>query len=511
MSIARAQVGPTSTGADHTGVPRRAVAPAGPGHALEPAVRTEMEQRFGTDFSGVRVHTDAEAARSAMALRSRAYTIGQDIVFGAGRYAPGTDTGRRLLAHELAHTVQQRGVQSGDSLPVSRPGDAAEREASHAATANGPVSISQTQHAIGRQDAFELRMPELFPTPRFGPSTWVVPMPGSLQLGPIVPPAPGSVTVTPPGPRVAGTGTFGKTVPPGHDATAQRLGAKDYRDYETGTLVGGSTVFGTSIPAGNPVHPRFLDKLEKASAQAQIALAGASFDINFIAGHDRTGGLHGWGMAIDIDAGRNPYISREFRAGGVQEKEVDALVNPVYERIARRMLNRRSVIVHDVTTIAREQGLVGPKQQPDRDLEYELLAQESDAMVAYFAGLRTAASPAKQMARAAMPAATTAADKDIEQIRKDFETLRGTGDRTGVPAGHDFPFQGGGKERSPHRGFLSIRREIVNAMRAQGLRWGALDFSGARGDVMHFDDGTPAGGIKPEYFTSTTPGGGKQP
>jgi hypothetical protein len=530
--------------ADQTAVPRRAVAPAGTGWALEPAVRTEMEQRFGADFSGVRVHTDASAARSAMALRSRAYTIGQDVVFGPGRYAPGTTAGRQLLAHELAHTIQQRNqqrnVQPGSSLPVSSPADAAEREASHAAASGGAVSISQTQNTIGRDDApvedeegpfrlqwpsglgprprpeptWRLPAPELFPPPRFGPSTWGLPPQGKLQLGPITPPSPGSVTVTPPGPRVTGTGTFGKTVPAGYDETAKRLGAKDYRDYETSILKGGSTIFGKSIPAANPVHPRFLDKLERASAQAEIALAGASFDINVIAGHDRTGGLHGWGMAIDIDSGRNPYISREFRAGGVQEKEVDALVNPVYERIARRMLNRRSVIVHDVTTIAREQGLVGPKAQPGHDLEYELLAQENDAMVAYFAALRTTPSPAKQMARAAMPAPTTTADKDIDQIRKDFETLRGKGDRTGVPKGHDFPFEGGGAERSPHRGFLSIRREIVNAMRAQGLRWGALDFSGARGDVMHFDDGTPAGGIKPEYFTaaaSTTPGGGQQP
>lgn len=536
MSVTRAHTGHP---VDQTAVPRRAVAPAGAGRALEPAVRTEMEQRFDADFSGVRVHTDASAARSAMALRSHAYTLGQDIVFGPGRYAPSTTAGRRLLAHELAHTVQQRGAGQSGSLPVSEPGDAAEREASHAAEAGGAVSISQTQNAIGRQDAPEeedgpfklqwpaglgprptaepswrLRTPELFPTPRYGPSTWGLPPPARLQLGPVTPPSPGGVTVTPPGPRVPGTGTFGKTVPAGHDATAQRLGAKDYRDYESSVLVGGSTIFGKPIPAGNPVHPRFLDKLEKASAQAEVALAGASFDVNVISGHDRTGGLHGWGMAIDIDSSINPYVSREFRAGGVQEKEVDALVHPIYERIARKMLNRRSVIVHDVAAVAREQGLVGPKAKPGQDLEYELLAQENDAMVAYFAALRTTPSAAKQMARAATPAPTTAADKDIDQIRKDFETLRGTGDRTGVPKGHDLPFEGGGKDRSPHRGFLSLRREIVNAMRAQGLRWGALDFSGARGDVMHFDDGTPAGGIKPEYFTaaaSTTPGGGQQP
>jgi hypothetical protein len=66
-----------------------------------------MESRFGHDFSSVRVHTDAKAAESAHAVDARAYTLGQNIVFGTGQYAPGTPTGQRLLAHELTHVVQQ--------------------------------------------------------------------------------------------------------------------------------------------------------------------------------------------------------------------------------------------------------------------------------------------------------------------------------------------------------------------------------------------------------------------
>ena len=79
------------------------------GHALDDSARGFMEPRFGRNFGGVRVHTDAEAAESARQLRARAYTHGDHIVFGAGEYAPGTDAGRRLLAHELAHVVQQDG------------------------------------------------------------------------------------------------------------------------------------------------------------------------------------------------------------------------------------------------------------------------------------------------------------------------------------------------------------------------------------------------------------------
>jgi hypothetical protein len=66
-----------------------------------------MEPRFGHDFSRVRVHTDARAAHSAMAVSALAYTSGRDIVFAKGQYAPGTEAGKRLLAHELAHVVQQ--------------------------------------------------------------------------------------------------------------------------------------------------------------------------------------------------------------------------------------------------------------------------------------------------------------------------------------------------------------------------------------------------------------------
>ena len=81
-----------------------------PGRPLEPRTRAFMEPRFGRDFSGVRVHTDARAAESARSVAAHAYTVGQDLVFGQGRYSPDTASGTRLLAHELAHTVQQSTV-----------------------------------------------------------------------------------------------------------------------------------------------------------------------------------------------------------------------------------------------------------------------------------------------------------------------------------------------------------------------------------------------------------------
>ena len=80
----------------------------GRGQPLDPATRALMKSRFQHDFSQVRVHTDPLAAESAEALNACAYTVGRDVVFASGQYAPHTQSGRQLLAHELAHTIQQR-------------------------------------------------------------------------------------------------------------------------------------------------------------------------------------------------------------------------------------------------------------------------------------------------------------------------------------------------------------------------------------------------------------------
>jgi hypothetical protein len=79
---------------------------ASPGRSLEPELRQDMEQRFGYDFSRVRLHSGSVAKQSAQDLNAHAYTVGPDVVFGAGRFAPETHEGRGLIAHELTHVVQ---------------------------------------------------------------------------------------------------------------------------------------------------------------------------------------------------------------------------------------------------------------------------------------------------------------------------------------------------------------------------------------------------------------------
>jgi hypothetical protein len=98
-----------------------------PGEPLDAGARAFMEPRFGRDFGDVRVHADTRASDSARAVNAMAYTVGRDVVFAAGRYAPQTAAGRRLLAHELAHVVQQGGSIAHGQLqrqPATSPGEA---------------------------------------------------------------------------------------------------------------------------------------------------------------------------------------------------------------------------------------------------------------------------------------------------------------------------------------------------------------------------------------------------
>jgi hypothetical protein len=111
-----------------------------PGEALDDDTRTFMEQRFGHDFSTVRVHTDAKASESAQEVNALAYTVGRDVVFSEGQYAPGTVAGKQLLAHELTHVVQQASG-SVDGTPLFR-------EYSVSAPSD---RFEQTAHRISRE------------------------------------------------------------------------------------------------------------------------------------------------------------------------------------------------------------------------------------------------------------------------------------------------------------------------------------------------------------------------
>jgi hypothetical protein len=126
------------------------------GSALPVDLRSRFESSLGADLSNVRVHTGGTSEASAAALGARAYTMGQDIHFGAGHYDPSSTSGKELLAHEVVHTVQQKGHGTGVAQTrrdISEPGDAAEVEADRAAASmmrGAPVVVSETVSSIAR-------------------------------------------------------------------------------------------------------------------------------------------------------------------------------------------------------------------------------------------------------------------------------------------------------------------------------------------------------------------------
>jgi len=129
------------------------------GHPLDAGARAFFEPRFGRDFSHVRIHTDSPAADSARSIRAHAFTAGSDVFFSSGLYAPHTESGKQLLAHELTHTVQQSHAGlpgSISSIGLGRVNDPMETEAHRVsrsvmgAADRAPSTISSDDHIVVR-------------------------------------------------------------------------------------------------------------------------------------------------------------------------------------------------------------------------------------------------------------------------------------------------------------------------------------------------------------------------
>jgi hypothetical protein len=175
------------------------VAGQGAGEPLPAQMKGKFEPSLGVDLSAVRVHTGSASAESAAAVGAKAYTVGQDLHFATGQYDPDSGAGQHLLAHEVAHTVQQRGATPvrQNRLEVSTPQDAAEHEADRAADAMmrgepAAITVSTSAHvarqpAPGAQDSLDGGLPPAGAPPQqpmpadTGPTT-----PGGQQA-----PAPG--------------------------------------------------------------------------------------------------------------------------------------------------------------------------------------------------------------------------------------------------------------------------------------------------------------------------------
>jgi hypothetical protein len=146
---------------------------SGGGAPLDKDTRGFMESRLGADFSNVRVHTDATASESARSVQAYAYTVGTDVVFQSGKYEPESDSGKRMLAHELTHVVQQRsgpvaGTPAPGGIQVSHPSDRFEQAAESSADrvmssgSTAPGSVAAAPASVQREGDEEEEVQGMF-------------------------------------------------------------------------------------------------------------------------------------------------------------------------------------------------------------------------------------------------------------------------------------------------------------------------------------------------------------
>ena len=440
---------------------------SGTGRPLDPATKEFFEPRFGHDFSSVRVHSGPAAEQSARSVNAHAFTVGRDIVFASGQYAPGSDSGRLLLAHELVHTIQQGSQARTLARQPSKKGGGAA------------------------------------PAPAPAPCTMSCTDPAFLALS-----------------ASAREAQLNTQCPQGFPST-------------------GNTFFTQPIPS---VSKTLLSKLLDAQSRAKKAMCLSGQDPNgFVL--DRpiiTYATHSPAMdkAVDIDVKGQPYIMHEKGEGNI-----DKDVGEVYDRIAFWSYYRKSIIPQGITSVARPKGGTGTqrtwtnpstgKQEPITTGElYDLLKSESTGMQGYFnlllksdrdlqiavdAFLVFNDAPLANITKLKLP--TDESMPSVlafrQRIADDYRLLGGSKAQLDAFAGTtigaaskappartgDRPFEGGvpagttlksgapdpAQVRRPELGFLILPREVVVALTEVGLVWGAIDFGGESGDVMHFD------------------------
>jgi Domain of unknown function (DUF4157) len=360
------------------------------GEPLDRQTRAFMEPRFGHDFSRVRIHTDATAAESARSVNARAYTVGNDIVFARGTYAPASREGQGLLAHELGHVVQQAG------------------------------------NFLRRDD------------PKPPANRW--------------------------------------------DRIANEVFSYDtYEEYLSKDLKS-TTFFGQSLSGLNDEMVQTLQKVEtnlKAKQGEPYTAPAVGSTLR------KRAGMHGWGMAIDFDVLRNPYVLHE-----TGESELDKELLPAYDHIAQFMLgdSQSSLRKLKLGRKAFGSGSVGEV--------YDALRRESDAMKKYFAMKDDDSAIANYVANDWPASHQGQTLPDVvaikAQMKEDYEVLGGktdTGAKRPTRGKADRPFApvSGGGQGDPATGFLNLGKEFVEAMTDAGLAWGAIDIAGEPGDIQHFD------------------------
>jgi len=417
----------------------------GSGEQLPESVRAHFEPRFGQDFSEVRVHKDAPAAESAQAIDARAYTTGRDLVFGAGEYAPETTEGKRLLAHELTHVVQQGASEALDS---------------------GTVLFKRTSKTS--RNGFIQRAPTT-PKPR-DPTVDEI----AQEIGPAL------------GGPYADYAAFAATMVPG--SFLGHAIARGVRPELLAKLQTAKTKIDAEFAkSGTPIPP--------------------GYGITSVGGFRSKAGPHGWGLAIDIDVTGNPFVMHEHNEATL-DAQLSPVYHRIAEFMLNTPINGEQSIIPKIITQGKSMTGTAGQSRADRLGEYyDRLALESQAMQDYFALMKNPATDAIAKCLAGSwqqkhPASTPPAPDDVRRhMWEDYATLGGQIPKGGPPgvagfqgpkaigAKADRPFApNSGSPQDPASGFLTIPREVVLGLGQMLTRWGAIDFGGESGDVQHFDD-----------------------
>jgi Domain of unknown function (DUF4157) len=450
------------------------------GHGLDSATRAYMEPRFGYDFSNVRVHSDECASESARALQARANTVGRNIVFSNSEPSPRTPAAWPLMAHELAHVIQQQST-SGRLPSVMR---APDKDTKPVPPPPAPCTINCTDpkflalSPLDRETQFTTQCPSGFP----------------LDTTFFSQPIPGATSAKLKGKLLAAA------------ARAKRLmciNGEDPNAYQLDRVV-------KTYSTHSPSESRAVD----------IDYWGQTYILH-----------EAYAYKEEVESQLNPVYKRIAYWSSGSASIIPGAIKTV-QSVPKAAADARTW-----TNPAS-----GKSETTTTGELYDKLKAESDAMTGYFALLNLSDAdfearvkafvdahkgdpePAKKLG---LPSGSSADDikKFRQHVVNDYRLLGGSKAQLKDFAGqadadlsqappkvkdHDpektdlvdlaRPFRGGGlssatsggqpdpsRFRRPELGYIALPKEVVVALTQEGLVWGAIDFGGESGDVMHFD------------------------